>query len=68
MQWGKMLEGVVVEIVHVECRNTEVFKGGEAVEDAGAADEARVGEVFLHIYEDISFEDTLRRGVEEEGC
>ena len=30
------------------------------MEDAGAADEAGVGEIFLHVDEDISFEDTLR--------
>ena len=50
---------MVVKIVHVEGGNTEVFEGGEAVEDAGATDEAGVGEAFLHVDEDVSFEDTL---------
>ncbi len=68
MQRGEVLEGVVVEIVHVKGGNAEVFEGGEAVEDAGATDEAGVGEVFFHVDEDVFFEDTLRGGVEEEGC
>lgn len=60
MQRREVLEGMVVEIVHVEGGDTKVFEGGEAVEDAGAADEARVSEVFLHVDKDVSFEDTLR--------
>ena len=63
-----MLEGVVVEIVHVEGGNAEVFEGGEAVEDARAANEAGVGEILFHVDEYVFFEDTLRGGVEEEGC
>ena len=45
-----------------------MFEGGEAVEDAGAADEAGVGEVLFHVDEYVFLEDTLRGGVEEEGC
>ena len=68
MQGGEVLEGMVVEIVHVKGGNAEVFEGGEAVEDAGATDEAGVGEVLFHVDEDVFFEDTLHGGVEEEGC
>ena len=68
MQWREELEGAVVEVVHVKGGNTEVFEGGEAVEDAGAADETGVGEILFHVDEDVFFEDPLRRRVEKEGC
>lgn len=68
MQRREVLEGAVVEVVHVKGGNAEVFEGGEAVEDAGAANETGVGEVLFHVDEDIFFEDPLRRRVEKEGC
>ena len=68
MQRREELEGTVVEVVHVKGGNAEVFEGGEAVEDAWAADETGVGEILFHVDEDVFFEDPLRRRVEKKGC
>ena len=68
MQGGELLEGRVVEVVHIEVGDAEVSEGWQPVEDAWSTDPTRVVVMWGLIDEDVSFKNTLMVGcVQQEG-